>query len=222
MVNGGEIGPIGRVSIPEIMITRLKGIMLDFDLDLYKKEKLPAGATESSVKLYETFVGPMLQRHPLYAKAEVRDTGRGLHAILWFDQPVEFKTPAEREKWGAVVKAVQKTLPTDPACAGITATTRPVGSTNSKTQRQVRIIKPGSMVTADEVLNFVTELRHKPFKIVAGFLLDPVAPYCPVCATPDARLGVMDKFGHCYGGKHKPKVGDLFDAVFAAPNKKGG
>ena len=46
----------------------------------------------------------MLARHPAYARAQVRDTGRGLHAVLRFDPPVTFESDAERERWAAVVK----------------------------------------------------------------------------------------------------------------------
>jgi hypothetical protein len=221
LVNRGEVGPIGLVSIPEAMITTLRGIMLDFDPDLYDPTKLPAGATDSPRDLYETFVKPMLNRHPVYAKAEVRDTGRGLHAILWFETPVVFDTETAREKWAAVVKAVQKALPTDPMCPGITAMTRPVGSINGKTGRTVRVLKDGMSVNPEEILKLVAELGARPFKFVAGLLLDPAAPYCPVCARPEARLGVMDRRGQCYSGKHQPTVGDLFAAVFAPRSSTG-
>lgn len=223
LVNLGERGPTDRVSIPEAMVTKLNGILLDFDPDLYDPKMLPPGVTESPQKLFEGFVGPMLARHPVYAKAEVRDSGRGLHAILWFDPPVVFETEAERERWSAIVKIVQKALPTDPACEGITRMTRPVGSTNKKTGRKVSVLKEGTPVTAEEVAGLVAEVRAKPFKVVAGLLLDPVAPYCPVCGKSDARLGVMDNRGLCYSGKHKPTVGDLFDSVFAPrPTAKKG
>ena len=73
LVNQGERGPIERVSIPEVTIAKFRGIMLDFDPGLYKLEILPPGALGDPEKFYTGFVRPMLERHPVYAKAEVRD-----------------------------------------------------------------------------------------------------------------------------------------------------
>lgn len=216
LANGGESGPENRVSIPVAMITKLRGIMEDFDPDLYDREKLPPGATESPLKLFETFVGPMLDRHPLFAKAEVRDSGRGLHALLWFDPPVEFRTEGERTRWAAAVKAVQRTLPADRHAPGITAMTRPVGSINNKTGRAVSILKKGTPVSPDEVLKFVAELQAKPFKVVADIVLGPNTSPCPICRKPNTRLGVLERHGMCYGGCGKPTLGRVFDTFYAA------
>lgn len=216
LANHGETGAIHSVSIPEDMITELLGIMLDFDPDLYNPERLPKGALESPRKLYESFVGPMLARHPVYAKAEVRDTGRGLHAILRFRPTVTFKTEAERDKWKGIVRAVQKALPTDPRAPGITAMTRPIGSINGKTGRTAAVLKEGQPVSPDDVLKLVADLQTKPFKVIAGILFGPSLAPCPVCSKPGTRLGAQNWHGLCYGGCGKPTLGNLYDAFYAS------
>ncbi len=200
LVNEGETGPITMVSIPAAMITKLRGIMLDFDPDLYDPARLPSGATESPEQLFESFVGPMLGRHPLFGKAEVRDTGRGLHALLWLDPAVVFENEAEREKWAGLVEVVQRTLPADPHAPGMTALTRPVGSTNSKTGRPVSVLKPGRPVAPAEIVKFYDEVRAKPFAVVAGMLFGGKTAPCPCCRKPGTRLGVSSRTGSCYGG----------------------
>lgn len=221
LVNQCLLGPMGLVSIPEMTITSLHGIMLDFDHDLYNPKRLPEGATESPERIYREFVGPMLARHPVYAKSEVRDTGRGLHAIVRIRPQVKFDTEAARKKWSAVVKIVQHALPTDPHAPGITATTRPVGSINGKTGRSVIVLKEAEPVTADEILMLVAELQTTPFKTIAGMLLGHESPYCPVCAKPDSRLGVLDQHGTCYVCG-KLDIAKLYDAFYAAPVTGGG
>jgi len=215
LANGGEIGPTGTVSLPECMITFLRGIMLDFDPDRYRADRLPPGATASPDAFYYDFVGPMLDRHPVYASAEVRDTGRGLHALIRFDPPVAFSTARERTRWAGVVRAVQRALPTDPDAPGITALTRPVGSINGKTGRPVRVLTPGRPVVAGEVLGLVEELRTRPFATVAGIVFGGRPTPCPVCRKPGTTLGVMDRGGTCYGGCGKVSLRRLFDAIYA-------
>ncbi len=64
-------------------------------------------------------------------------SGRGLHLILWFDEPVELPTDRELDRWGAIVKIVQAALPIDPDQPGITACSRAIGSINSKNGAEV-------------------------------------------------------------------------------------
>jgi hypothetical protein len=66
--------------------------------------------------------GPVPRRHPAGYQ---RDTGRGLHVIIWFDDLVKFNTDGDRRRWAGIVEAVQAALPIDPDQPGITALTRP-------------------------------------------------------------------------------------------------
>src|SRR5262249_52176114 len=147
---------------------------------------------------YEELVEPWLSRHPVFRKAEVRDSGRGLHVLILFDRPVEFATQGERQLWAGVVKVVQRLLPTDPGCPGITALTRPVGSVNSKNGKKVRRLKKGRPVDPREVLALYEQARAAPFRTVASlFGAERVSP-CPVCKAEGSALVVLDHTGKCY------------------------
>jgi hypothetical protein len=156
----------------------------------------------------------MLGRHPVLAAAEVRDTGRGVHALIHLDPPVVFTTTGERDKWAAAVEVVQRVLPTDPDAPGLTALTRPVGSINSKTGRAVSVLKTGTPVAPAEVLALAEDVRRTPFRTIVGIVFGPQTSPCPICRKPDTRLGVFDKSGVCYGGCGKVKVDRVFDSLY--------
>ena len=67
--------------------------------------------------------------------------------------------------------------------------TRPVGSINSKTGRQVELIKPGEPVTELEVLHFAEDLTRRGFSTVTQILFGTttVSP-CPICQEEDSTL----------------------------------
>lgn len=217
LCNGGATGPIKRVSLPLEMITSLRGILLDFDPKRFRKRLVPAEVRASRVKFYKRVIRGMLARHAVLNKAEVRSSGRGLHAILWFNEPVEFTTDADRQRWAAIVKVVQKLLPTDPDCPGITALTRPIGSVNSKNGGAVKTMHEGEPVTAEEVMDLFNQARSSPFRTVAKILFgdDHIKP-CPVCGGDGTKLDALDFVGQCYGSCGKVRVGQLFD-VFLRP-----
>lgn len=217
LVNEGLTGPIQNVALPEAMITSLRGILLDLDPSLFRDELL-AGKCGNDVDVFYTdLVRPMLQRHPVLSKAEVRASGRGLHGILRFDHPVQIRAEAERLRWGRAVRVVQRTLPSDPDCPGLTALTRPVGSFNGKSKTSVCLLEPGTPLTAGEVLGLVHQVSAKPFRTVASILLGPdhLSP-CPVCRHDGSRLDVLDTVGHCYGSCGKITLAHLFD-LFLQP-----
>lgn len=219
LVNEGHSGPIQTVSLPEAVITSLRGILLDLDPGLFRDEVLPRKARAAPASFYAEVIRPMLQRHPVLAKAEVRDSGRGLHAILRFGQPVEFRTESDRLRWSRMVRVVQRVLPTDPDCPGLTALTWPLGSVNAKSKTAIQLLEAGAPVTADDVLALVEDVRTKPFRTVAAILFGPneLQP-CPVCQKAEARLDPLDLIGRCYGACGKVKLGQLFD-VFLMPRK---
>ncbi len=209
LVNDRPRGPVGAIQIPMEMITCLHGIMIDIDPHLLRADALPDGALESPAALYDLAVRAWLARHPVFAKAEVRSTGRGLHVLLWIEPAVEFSDPGERDRWAAVVKIVQSILPSDPHAPGITALTRPLGSTNSKTGRPVEVLKSGTSVKPAEAIDLANEIAAHPFRIASQLLVGKHTATCPVCRKPGSRLGVMDRAGRCYGSCGKVSLGML-------------
>lgn len=214
LVNAGECGPVHQVSLPTDMITSLRGLMLDLD-PKWLRQKLFAGEKGSpGFRLYKHLVEGWLKNDPLFAKAEMRHTGSGLHLLFWFDEPVEIESTGDRQRWDGVIRAVQRALPTDPTAPGITALTRPVGSVNGKSGKAVKVLREGTPVTAAEVLGFFDRLRSKPFLTVATLLFgtDRVTP-CPVCRGAGSVLAANDRAGQCYGGCGTVKLADLFGTV---------
>ena len=141
LFNDGAIGMAAQIAVPAEMITALRGILIDQDLKMFISP-LANFAVPTPKELYDQVVGPWLERDPLLKNAEVRDSGNGLHVILRFDPAFEFVSQGERDRWAALVKVVQRVMPSDPNAPGITALTRPVGSVNSKCGRTVTLLAP--------------------------------------------------------------------------------
>jgi hypothetical protein len=217
LFNTGEDGPVSHVQLPAVAITSLRGILLDIDPGLYRPEVLPGGPQTAPRVLYEQLVEPWLSRHPALAGAEVINSGRGLHVVVRFDEPVVFRTDGVRRRWAGIVKAVQVVLPSDPDAPGITATTRPIGSRNGKNGATVERLRAATPVSPGAVEELYEQLRDKPFKTVTAVLFgsDEVAP-CPVCKVPGTRLLCLDKLGTCYGTCGKVYLGRLH-AAFLSP-----
>jgi len=217
LVNQGEIGPIHQVSLPLVMITRLQAIMIDVDLKLLKQSFASHNLRQSPARMYEELIRPMLSRHSVLAKAEVRDSGSGLHILLHFDRAVEFLCEGDRARWQAITRAIQLLLPSDPDAPGITAVTRPVGATNSKNGRAVSVLKEGEPITAREVLDLFEEIRTAPVRTVMGILLgrDALSP-CPLCQGESTMLAPLDHVAMCYGGCGKVGLDRVYD-LFMAP-----
>jgi hypothetical protein len=222
LCNGGKIGPITHVQLSADEITSLQGIMLDLDPSLFRREIVPDTLGKNPKEFYQQIVSKWLSRHPVLSKAEVRSSGRGLHAILRFDQPLEFYMEGERDRWSAVVRVLQKLLPTDPNAPGITALTRPIGSINGKNGKKVTCLHKGQRSTVGEITSLFDEVRKAPFRTVATILFgsDHVAP-CPICHGEQSRLEVLDHVGKCYGNCGKIRFGQLYD-VFLEPQLKQG
>lgn len=224
LANDGLSGPVTTVSLSEAVITRLRGVLLDFDPGRLHPDVAPAAVLNDPDRLHAEVVRPWLDRDPVFAQAEVRCSGRGLHAIVWLDPVVEFATTADRQRWACAVRVVQRLLPTDPDCPGLTALTRPVGSMNGKTGRAVRVVRPGRPVPPADVLALCQRAARSPFATAAGLLFPGrrVSP-CPVCRAAASRLDVLDRVGMCYGGCGKVPLARLFDQFLAPRGRaKGG
>lgn len=217
LFNGRQKGLASSIQIPTELITVLHGIVLDFDPDRLRPAAIPDGATETPDSLYRLAVGPWLARHPVFARAEVRSSGRGVHALLWIDPPVQIDHPGERERWAARVRIIQSILPCDPHAPGITALTRAIGSINSKNGGLVKVLKPGVSLAQDELLQLIDEIRSRPFAVAAQMLLSSSSSPCPVCRRHGSRLGVQDRIGLCYGGCGRVTLGRLL-AAYVQPS----
>src|SRR5262249_639097 len=146
LFNDRKCGPIERIQIPTEMITRLWGVLYDLDPDTFRSKVVPAAARNDPRKFYKKVVRPWLRRDSILNGGEVTLSGRGLHAISWFDKPVEFESDGQRRRWAGIVRALQAILPSDPDAPGITATTRAIGSINSKNQVKVTRLHRGRPV----------------------------------------------------------------------------
>jgi hypothetical protein len=223
LVNDGTTGTITEVSLPEANITRLRGILSDVDPKLLRAPANNNINSNDPITVYQNVIMPMLVRHKVLAKAEVRMSGSGLHLILRFGEPIEFQTENERKFWASLVKVVQRLLPTDPDVSGITAMTRPVGSINSKNGKMVTLITPGAPVTKDEMLELFRTVKAAPVKTVASILLgsEKVTP-CPICKKEGTSLAAMDRFAKCYGSCGSVKLSQIYDVFLAPPPKAKG
>ena len=212
LANDGDVGPIKEVSIPESMITKLRGIVVDIDPKWLNRDKFSCRARSNPERLYKRSIRRMLTRHPVLAKAEVRNSGTGLHVIIWLKEPVEFESEGDRQRWAAIVKVIQRLLPSDPTAPGITALTRAIGSINSKNNKPVRRLKKGESVTADEIIQLVDQVRAAPFRMVMSILFgrENISP-CPICGEDETSLAVLDKVGRCYGSCGDVSLSKLFD-----------
>ena len=215
LFNDGAIGPIGAIQVSTERVVSLRGIMFDLDPDLFLHGGLIAAVPHDAADFYREIVKPMLDRHPLLKKAEVRLTGRGLHVILRFAKPVEFTKPGEQEEWDGIVEVVQPSLPIDPGQPGITATTRAVGSLNRKNGATVELLEKGSPVTEEEVRALCKEMCEQPFRTVMSTLtgVERVQP-CPFCKKPDSALAAGKHVGTCYGCG-TVRLERLYDLVLA-------
>jgi hypothetical protein len=212
LCNDGNSGSITEMSLPLAMITSLRGIMLDLDPVCFREGIAPADAQAEPAMFYDRVIRKMLARDSALSRAEVRCSGRGLHVIIWLADPVEFTAEGDRQLWAARVKVIQRLLPTDPDCPGITALTRPLGSVNSKNGGTVQLLHCGELVSSEDVVALSDSACASPFKTVARLLFgDEHIKPCPVCNGPSRRLDALDYVGNCYGGCGKVSIGQLYD-----------
>jgi hypothetical protein len=197
LYNGGAVGPIDHVQISTERVTKLNGILFDLDPQNLRKGPLLPAISNDVQEFYEHCVQRWLANHPLLQHLEVRASGTGIHAILWFDPTVEFATDAERKRWCSIAKIVQTVLPTDPLAPGITATTRALGSVNTKNGQTVIQLKEGRPISPDDVIALADDMCGAPFRTLFRVLTgsDRIAP-CPICGWES--LVALKHTGKCY------------------------
>ncbi|MDG3005902.1 hypothetical protein [Paludisphaera mucosa] len=226
LYNDRPTGPVHQIQLPTERITVLHGFMLDLDPKLLRPGNALFPPDPDPRRFYEN-IRPVLLRHPIVRHAEIRASGTGLHALVHLEPPVELTSAADQRRWAALVRSVQCTLPSDPAAPGITALTRPVGSTNSKNGAVVETLWAGEPIAPGRLEEFVGSVIADPFRAVATILLgaDQVRP-CPVCRGEGSRLDVLARHGFCYEGCRKIDLGKLLDAIYktdepVAPDRDG-
>lgn len=199
LYNQGSVGLVEAISMPEAQITRLKGILLDIDCKFFKPSEIVPQPSVSPNQFYERYVVKWLERHPALSKAEVRNSGCGLHVLLWLDKPIEFKDERERAEWAARVQVIQCALPTDPQQPGLNALTRPIGSINEKNGSTVAQLRQGTLISQEELVAFAMEVATKPFALLVATLTGQtsISP-CPICRKDKSSVGAMDRLGKCY------------------------
>ena len=199
LVNACERGPANRITPRVEEVAAIHGFMTDLDCKILGPAVVGEASVESPDVLYVEHVSNWLDRDPILTKSEVRSTGGGLHVILRLDEPI-ICGPGEAVMWDEVARGVRNALPGDPNLNGIIALTRPIGVTNSKYDppREVRLLRPGELVTRDEVLDLNRRVTEQPARLWMRLFFggERVSP-CPFCGKES--LGVA---GHwqvrCY------------------------
>jgi len=233
LFNAGATGTFKEIMVQAHEVTRLPAILIDLDIECLRIGKVITEAPADGHDLYEKYVRGWLDNHPVLRKCEVLFTGRGLHCVLRFDKPVEIKSDRRRGLWNITIKAVQRSLPSDPEAPSLLAMTRPVGSINSKNGRRVELLRAGEPVTELEVLQFAEDLTRSGFATFTQILFGSsnVSP-CPICRKSDSTLyGIAPKYrttdpqitsrGSCY---HCGKVTlvSLIDLVLKGRDNEDG
>ena len=216
LFNEGASGQFSEVQVSRERVAQLRGIMFDIDMRMLNASPLITEPAVAPADFYHRDVQNWLGRNPVLSKAEVRCSGQGLHVILRFDKPVEFRTDGDRDRWDGIVKVVQAALPVDPDAPSITATTRPIGSTNSKNGATVTLLTPGSQVSQEEVLSLYEAMKDAPFETVLGILAGPgeIKP-CPFCQGAGTKVNPGRIVGFCYGGCGKISMPTLYELLLS-------
>lgn len=216
LFNDGAIGCMHDVSKGPNEIVRIRGIFFDIDPDLFRSDGIVSVAGLSPAEFFEQHVAKWLERHPILQKAEVRCSGRGIHAILRLQKPIELRDEVERRRWDLRIKIIQSALPSDHRQRGMCGKTRALGSINSKNNGLVSLLKAGTGVTEAELLQLVDELINRPFRHYSQVLLGPGEVLCPICNV--GRLVSGDRAGDCYKCD-KVSLDMLLKHVFASDCK---
>lgn len=214
LFNGGDVGRITDIQVSTQRITAVDGILFDIDGKLLQKSSLIPEIPADPAVFYERVVKYWLQNHSVLSKAEVRNSGTGLHAILRLKPARVIESDQDRIRLSGIIQVVQAALPIDPDQPGITAVTRPIDSINSKNGAHVTRLAAGQPVDFDEIMQLYREMKEAPFRTLLQTLAerDFVAP-CPICGKDDSRLTGLARFGQCYGSCGRVSLNRLCGAL---------
>lgn len=201
LYNGRPQGPANRISVPVEQVAAINGFMIDVDLAILNPAVIGEAVVTSAESLYAAYVCNWLDRDPVLSKAEVRDTGHGLHVLLWLDSPIVV-AEGQAGQWDSIARGIRNVLPGDPRVNGINVMTRPVGATNTKSEpvRTVRLLRAGKPVAVSEILDLNRRLAEHPAQtwmqvFYGGTRISP----CPLCGGAGSSLGVAGNWQiRCY------------------------
>lgn len=219
LYNGGERGQIEQIQHSTERIVQLRGILFDVDPKLIVPGTMIPHVPQEPHMFYDTVLRPMLDRHDVLRRAEVRNSGTGVHVILRFAEPVIFQDDAARDRWAGIVQVVQCALPIDPDQPGMTAATRPIGSINNKNDATVKLLHGGDGVSEADVIGLYEEMIKSPFKTVMKIVTgqEKIEP-CPICKEAGTKLSALDRAGRCYGSCGTVNLGQLYDQMLSPRN----
>jgi hypothetical protein len=199
--NGGDRGSACVIARPVDQVSCVRCFVIDIDCGILDPAVVGDVATVSADELYTKHVRVWLDRDPVLSKAEVRNTGHGLHVLLWMDEPIICHGDDAR-RWDKIARGLRNVLPGDPSLNGIVAMTRPVGATNNKHEpaKTVTQLRAGEPVSREEILDLGRRVATAParlwMKVFHG--VERISP-CPFCSSKDASLGVAGNWQvQCY------------------------
>lgn len=200
LVNDRRRGTKYEITPRVVEVTSIHAFMNDLDCKILDPAVVGEECVESAAALYDQHARFWLERDPVLSKAEVRDSGHGLHILLWLDEPI-IVGDGEAQMWHAISRGICTALPGDPNLNGIIALTRPVGAMNTKQDphREVKVLRPGRPVTRAEILDLNRRLSDQPAHLWMRLFFDGerVEP-CPLCSKES--LGIAGDWKcRCYG-----------------------
>jgi hypothetical protein len=224
MFDDGDMRRISSIRLSESDVSRLRGFLFVLHPGLLVSPG-PFGVIPSDIDaFYRDIVAPILGRHPVLAKAEVRDCGNELHLILWIDEELflwrEDKIEEDILIWDLEEchAAISAVLPCDQRRFRLNATTRAVGTKNSSTRTFVRKLKDGGYIAINDLFHFVRAWLDAPMSLGGCILLgdSPVKP-CPFCRAADSSLIIGSIYAECCScGRHIYR--DLVKAIYGFEN----
>jgi hypothetical protein len=199
--NGRESGPAFSIARPVDQVSAIHGFMIDLDCGILNPAVVGQECVESADILYERHVQGWLDRDAVLAKAEVRNTGHGLHVLLWLGDPIICAGDNAR-RWDKIARGLRNVLPGDPNLNGIIAMTRPVGATNNKHEpaKTVTQVRAGERVSREEILDLHKRVATAPGRLWMQVLHggERTSP-CPLCRGEATSLGVAGSWQvRCY------------------------
>lgn len=199
--NGGDQGPAYAIAKPVDQVSCINCFMIDLDCDILDPDTVGEAAVQSADHLYEMCVRDWLDRDPVLAKAEVRNTGHGLHILLRLDDPI-ICSGDDARRWDRIARGLRNVLPGDPKLNGIIAMTRPVAATNNKRAPAATVtrLRAGEPVSREEILDLGRRVANAPARLWMRVFHggERVSP-CPLCGDKDTSLGVAGNWQvQCY------------------------
>jgi hypothetical protein len=213
LFNDRAVGAAGQIMMPQDAVTTLHGLVVDLDPDILRPNPwFPPAETPGA---FYAAIAPTLHRHPVLDRAEIRSTGGGLHALVWFNQPVELRSAAEQRRWSSIHRVLMASVPSDPACHPPITLTRPFGSINGKNGKPVEKLKDATHIPPVAVSAWAEDVARRPFLAIGLILFgEPKLNPCPYCGADGSRLDLGDFLGFCYGPCQRVPLRRLHEPFF--------